>query len=116
MTRVYEFARVRATVAPAGEARGTMKVFISHSHADAPLAARVSEALRRSGLEVWDTDLDVLPGDNWAAEVARALEESEAMVVLLTQDAINSPYVRREMEYALGAKEVQQPPDSGRGR
>ena len=81
-----------------------MKVFISHSHADAPLAARVSEALQRSGLEVWDTDLNVLPGDNWAAEVARALEESEAMVVLLTRDAISSPYVRREMEYALGAK------------
>ena len=81
-----------------------MKVFISHSHADAPLAARVSEALQRSGLDVWDTDLHVLPGDNWAAEVARALEESEAMVVLLTRDAISSPYVRREMEYALGAK------------
>ena len=44
-----------------------MKVFLSHSHADAPLAARVSEALRRSGLEVWDPDLDLLPGDNWAA-------------------------------------------------
>ena len=50
--------------------------FISHSHADAPLAARVSEALQRNRLDVWDTDLDVLPGDNWAAEVARALEES----------------------------------------
>ena len=81
-----------------------MKVFLSHSHADAPLAARVSAALRRSGLEVWDTDLDVLPGDNWAAAVGRALEESEAMVVLLTVDAINSPNVRREIEYALGAK------------
>ena len=81
-----------------------MKVFLSHSHADAPLAARVSAALQRSGLEVWDTDLDVLPGDNWAAAVGRALEESDAMVVLLTQDSINSPNVRREIEYALGAK------------
>ena len=26
------------------------------------------------------------------------------MIVLLTPDSINSPYVRREMEYALGAK------------
>ena len=82
----------------------TMKVFLSHSHADAPLAARVSAALQRSGLEVWGTDLNVLPGDNWAAAVARALEESEAMVVLLTPGAINSPNVRREIEYALGAK------------
>ena len=81
-----------------------MKVFLSHSHMDAPLAVRVSEALRRSGLEVWNPDLDLLPGDNWAAEMGRALEESEAMVVLLTPAAIRSPDVRRNIEYALGAK------------
>ena len=81
-----------------------MKVFMSHSHADAELAARVSKGLRNEGLDVWDPDLNLLPGDNWAAEVARALEESDAMVVLLTPDAVNSPWVRREMEYALGTK------------
>lgn len=81
-----------------------MKVFVSHSHADAELAAQVSTALRNEGLEVWDPDLNLLPGDNWAAEIARALEESDAMVVLMTADALSSPWVRREMEYALGAK------------
>lgn len=81
-----------------------MQVFISHSHSDSPLAARVSKALQKAGLDVWDYDLNVLPGDNWAAEVARALSESEAMVVLVTPDALGSPYVRREMEYALGSK------------
>lgn len=81
-----------------------MKVFVSHSHADSELAARVSKALRNEGLEVWNSDLDLLPGDNWAAEVARAMEESEAMVVLMTAGALSSPWVRREMEYALGAK------------
>ena len=53
---------------------------------------------------MWAPDLNLLPGDNWAAEVARALEESEAMVVLLTPAAIDSPDVRRNIEYALGAK------------
>ena len=81
-----------------------MQVFISHSHTDAPLAARISNALEESGLKVWDPDRDLLPGDNWAGEVARALEESEAMVVLLTPAAASSPYVKREIEYALGAK------------
>ncbi len=81
-----------------------MKVFISHSHVDSALAGWVSRALRSDGLEVFDPGADLLPGDNWAARVAKALEESEAMVVLLTPDAVNSPYVRREMEYALGVK------------
>lgn len=81
-----------------------LKVFISHAHQDAALAARVAQALQGSGLEAWDADTNLLPGDNWAAEVARALEESQAMVVLLTPDAIDSVWVLREIEYALGAK------------
>ena len=81
-----------------------MKVFLSHAHGDAPLAARIRKALAESGLDVWDPDHDLLPGDNWAGEVARALEESEAMVVLLTPAATSSPDVKRNIEYALGAK------------
>ena len=67
-----------------------MQVFISHSHADAPLAAKVSAALQRCGLDVWDPNLHILPGDSWAAKVTRALEESQAMVVLLTPNAVKS--------------------------
>ncbi len=37
-----------------------MQVFISHSHSDSPLAARVSEALRRAGLDVWNHDIGVV--------------------------------------------------------
>ena len=81
-----------------------MQVFISDSHSDSPLAARLSEALRKTGLKVWDLQVNLLPGDNWAARVGRALEESDAMVVLSTPNSISSPHVKAEMAYALGAK------------
>ncbi len=81
-----------------------MKVFLSHSEVDSPWAATVSGVLEANGLEVWDPDRDVFPGDNWAAEMARALEEAEAMVVLLTPEGVEAPNVRRDMLYALGAK------------
>lgn len=81
-----------------------MKVFISHSHSDAPLAATISKGLQDKGFEVWDPDLNLLPGDNWAAEIARALEESQAMVVLLTPNSVSSSNVKREIEFALGSK------------
>ena len=81
-----------------------MQVFVSYSHSDSPLAARVSEALRKTGLKVWDPEVNLLPGDNWAALVGRALEESDAMVVLLTPNSISSPHVKAEMVYALGSK------------
>lgn len=80
-----------------------MKVFLNYAHADAALAERVAKALTDSGLEVSDPRRDHLPGDNWAGEVACALEESEAMVVLLTPGPM-SPEVRRNIEYALGSK------------
>ena len=79
-----------------------MKVFISHAHTDEPLVKKIAAFLEEAGLEVWDANREILPGDNWADKVAQALQESEAMVVLLTPDALRSSWVRREIEYALG--------------
>lgn len=81
-----------------------MKVFISHSHTDEKLARRVAAILEETGLDVWDDRREIMPGDNWAAKVAQALQESDAMVVLLTPEALRSSWVRREIEYALGDK------------
>jgi len=81
-----------------------MKVFISHSHTDTPLAKKVASALEESGLDVWNAEREILPGDNWAKKIAEALEESDAMVVLLTPEALRSKSVHREIEYALGEK------------
>ena len=78
-----------------------MKVFISYAHSDAALAKKIVATLAAAGLEVWD-DREILPGDNWAEQVAQALKESEAMVVLLTPEATRSRWVRHEIEYALG--------------
>ncbi|MBA3243437.1 MAG: toll/interleukin-1 receptor domain-containing protein [Acidobacteria bacterium] len=82
-----------------------MKVFISYDYYnDTPLARKVSNALEQSGLDVWDAEREILPGDNWAKKIAEALEESDAMVVLLTPGALRSEVVRWEIEYALGEK------------
>ena len=81
-----------------------MKVFISYSHTDEKLARRVAAILEETGLDVWDDRREIMPGDNWAAKVALALQESDAMVVLLTPEALRSSWVRREIEYALGDK------------
>jgi TIR domain len=79
-----------------------MKVFISHAQKDKPLAQRVAAILRESGLDVWDDAYEVMPGENWAEKIAQALKESEAMVVLLTPEALESSNVLWEIGYALG--------------
>ncbi len=81
-----------------------MNVFISYSHKDEALARKVGKALQVAGLDVWDAELEILPGDNWAEKIAKALKESDAMVVLLTPEALSSSAVRREIDYALSRK------------
>ena len=53
---------------------------------------------------MWNSELEILPGDNWAEKIAQALKESDAMVVLLTPEGLNSSAVRREIDYALSRK------------
>lgn len=81
-----------------------MKVFISHTHNDSSLAKEIASALAKKGLDVWNAETEIFPGDNWAEKVSDALKESDAMVVLLTPKSLESRIVQREIEYALGDK------------
>jgi len=79
-----------------------MQVFLSHSSKDRDLIRRISDELRRAGLDVWDDSIEVLPGDNWAQMTSQALEESQAMVVLLTPESIDSKWIKWDIQFALG--------------
>jgi hypothetical protein len=87
-----------------------MKVFVSHSHTqtDEPLVRKVTTALQNAGLEVWDDRIEIFPGDNWAEKIAQALREAEAMVVLLTPNALDSKWVDHDIGYALGEQRFYQ--------
>ena len=81
-----------------------MKVFISHSSHDEALTAIIVSYLEQSGFEVWYDKREIMPGDNWADKIAQGLRESDAMVVLLTEDALRSESIRRDIDYALSQK------------
>ena len=79
-----------------------MKVFITHSHGNRPLVRQVVKTLKQAGLDVWDDEYDTYPSDNWAKVTGEALEQSDAMVVLVTPDALDSVIVHRDIGFALG--------------
>ena len=81
-----------------------MKVFISYSSKDEALATRLVASLEEAGLDAWYQKREIMPGDNWAAKIAQGLKESNAMVVLLTADALESDAVQSSISYALGEK------------
>lgn len=80
-----------------------MQVFISHAIADTDLAAELTRSLRAAGIQAWNPRDSILPGDNWALEVGKALESSEVMVVVFTKDSHESPTIVQEVQYALTA-------------
>ncbi len=77
-----------------------MNVFISHSQSEKSLAEQLRFALAMNGYEV--TNPPLAAGANWHKEMGRALDRSDAMIVLLTPEAVNSSAVRSEIDYALG--------------
>lgn len=81
-----------------------MKVFISHSREDDALATKVASYLQKAGLDVWFDMHEINPGDNWADKIAQGLRESDAMVVLLSKNALDSGTLRWDIDYALSQK------------
>jgi hypothetical protein len=80
-----------------------VRVFLSYAQSDERWAKELHARLSAAGFSVWNANLEVLPGDNWARAIAGALEQSDAMVVLVSPDALESQFVRHEIEYALGS-------------
>jgi len=80
-----------------------MKVFLSYAESDREIAKDLALRLEEAGNDVWFADDELFPGDNWALEVGEALNECEAMMVLLSPQAMKSDWVRHEIEFALGA-------------
>ena len=83
-----------------------MKVFLSHSQSDRQIALDIAKELSDRGIAVW-TEAELFPGDHYFEAVGQALDESDAMVVLLTPNASKSDWVDREIEYALSQKQYQ---------
>lgn len=79
-----------------------MQVFLSYENSDKDFAVALSSELKRRGVTVWLDQQNLLPGDNWALEIGKALAQSQAMVVLISPESMRSEQVRREIEYALG--------------
>ena len=83
-----------------------MKVFLSHSSTyyrdDRDLIRKITDELKRAGMDVWDDSVEVLPGDNWAQLTSQALEESQAMVVLFTPESLDSKWIKWNIGFALG--------------
>ncbi|HUY35541.1 MAG TPA: toll/interleukin-1 receptor domain-containing protein [Pirellulales bacterium] len=84
-----------------------MNVFLSHARKDGTLARQLADCLSRAGFTIWIADDEIVPGENWAKKIGKALDAAEWMVILLTPRALESDSVRQDIEFALASRKLE---------
>jgi hypothetical protein len=74
-------------------------IFISYSHKDKDYVHKLQEALRNEGFDVWiDDRIDY--GTEWPKVIQEHLDECDAFIVVVSENAYNSKWVQNELTRA----------------
>lgn len=80
-------------------------IFISHVEEDADIALEVALGLEEAGYTTWCYELDSIPGPSYLLQTGQAIEQSEAVVIVISPHSLGSHQVTREIVRAYeGAK------------
>jgi hypothetical protein len=80
------------------------EVFVSYASQDAALADRIVENLEQHGIKCWIASRDIAPGSQYADEIVGAINDSKVLVLVLSEYAVTSPHVGREIERAASKR------------
>ena len=82
-----------------------MKVFLSHSTKDAAFVEQLAAALQAEGFTPWRCEVDIIPGNNFVAEIEEGLRDSDLGLLVFSPEAAKSAWTRVEWTSIL-AREV----------
>lgn len=89
-----------------------LSVFISYAREDQAQAVHYYELLLREGVTPWIDVHNLLPGQNWEAEISRAFAEANVVVLLLSPRSVSKRgFVQREANDAIERLRYKQPTD-----
>lgn len=89
----------------------TRLIFISHASKDDEFVKELREALEAHQLPVWVDSRNLRGGSKLAPEIHEAIEQARQVIVVLSTNTVNSPWVRKEIAKALEVE--QQRKDDG---
>jgi tetratricopeptide (TPR) repeat protein len=75
-------------------------VFISHSSKDDAIVRELRQALEALGIETWADSEQLSGGDLLTPKIQKAIADASHFFVVLSLDALNSPWVQREIQHA----------------
>src|SRR5882757_11508943 len=79
-------------------------VFLSYASHDTEIANTVCRELESCGIRCWIAPRDVAPGALYADAIVRAINESKVLLIVLSQSAVASSHVGREIERAASKR------------
>jgi hypothetical protein len=86
--------------------RPRLKVFLCHDSSDKPRVRSLYRRLAADGVEAWLDEEKLLPGQDWHAEISKAVRAADIVVICLSNQSITKEgYVQREMKFALDVAE-----------
>lgn len=77
------------------------EVFLSHSSVDRTFVERLADVLRAHGVPFWYSDANIVGARMWHDAIGAALRRCDWFVLVLSPDAVNSMWVKRELLYSL---------------
>src|SRR5262245_44833112 len=95
--------RRRAQVGERNHMPESVKVFVSHSHADDAFTNRLVTDLRAAGVDVW-VDTAAIRHDDFIRKINEGMADRQWLVLVLTPDALRSSWVQAEVNAALHRK------------
>jgi hypothetical protein len=84
-----------------------MKVFLSHSTKDKDFVQKLAAEIESANIEPWLCEIDVIPGDDFVAEIEKGLKESDLTVLVWSPDAARSAWTGEEWRSVL-ARQVEE--------
>ncbi len=84
----------------------TATIFISYKRNESSaFALLVANVLQHAGLEAF-VDMQLIPGEEWKAELQRKVEDANYLVLLLGKTTLDSKVTCKEIEWAIEAETV----------
>lgn len=78
------------------------RVFLCHASQDKPVVYELYNALKSEGwIDPWLDQAKILPGQDWRIVIEEAVEESDVVIVCLSNQSLNKEgFVQKEIRYA----------------
>jgi hypothetical protein len=80
------------------------RIFLSYSSHDQSAANEICAGLERAGIGCWIASRDLSPGTQWGGGIVEALDAADAVLVVFSEAANESPQIAREMEIAVSRR------------